>query len=375
MGVIKSSNLSYPFFIFMNHTTWIELNRSHLEYNVAQYSNWLPKGTLVSPVIKANAYGHGLYEIASMHEQNPLIKRLCVIDTKEALTLRKSGITKPILVLGYINSSFDDIVRNNIDLSVYDMQTINHLHQTARKHNRVINVHLKVDTGMSRLGVFPQECTTYMQYIKSLSGLYLQGIWSHLSSGNNPAIVQQQENIFKAIKHQLTETHLSNSHGSLQIQKNYSFARIGSGLYGYLLTENKKLQAKLKPVLSLKSKIIFIKNLPPHSHIGYQQLYTTTTSTTIAILGIGYHDGINSKLIRGGKVIIHGHYAPILSINMNMTTVDISHIPQSQVGDTVILLGQELNAQITAYDWQKLLNLNLRESLAKLDSSIPRFIM
>lgn len=359
----------------MKPTTWIEINRSHLEHNLAQYQIWLGNKTGIAPVIKANAYGHGLCEIASICDNSEFVQRLCVVNTQEALQLRKYGIKKSILVIGYTNSDLQEVVLNNIDISVYDMHTINQLQNTAARLQKTINVHLKVDTGLSRLGIFPKEVQTYITYIHNLSNLHLQGIWSHLSSGNDTEIVHEQEKIFAAVKQNNLQTHISNSHGSMQIQNNYSFARIGSGIYGYLLTGNKQQQSVLKPVLSLKSTIIYIKTLPVGTHVGYQQGFTTTTPTTIAILGIGYYDGINSKLIHGGKVIIHGQYAPILSINMNMTTVDISHIPQCKIQDTVILLGEEDNKKISGYSWQKVLNLNLRESLTKLESSIPRIII
>tara|TARA_Y100000588_G_scaffold370239_1_gene440135 strand:- start:4200 stop:5339 length:1140 start_codon:yes stop_codon:yes gene_type:complete len=360
----------------MNHTTWIEINRSNLEHNVAQYQQWISSTIAVAPVIKANAYGHGLYEIASIYESNTTVKRLCVIDSKEALLLRQHNIQKPILILGYIDSPLEMIAKHNIDVTVYDLQTIKYLNQAAIKADRIINVHLKVDTGMSRLGIFPEEVATYIQYIKKLEGINLQGIWTHLSSGNDANSVHEQEQLFQQLEFpQHLQTHISNSHGSMHIAHTYSFARVGCGLYGYLLTKNKEKQQSLKPVLSLKSKVIHIKHLPAKKHIGYQQLFTTSQPTTIAILGIGYYEGINSKLIHGGRVIINGHYAPIISINMNLTTIDITNIPQCVVGDIAIFLGQDNTLSITGYDWQQILNLNLRESFAKLESSIPRFII
>lgn len=360
----------------MNYSTWIEIDRANLEHNILQYHSWLPKGTMIAPVIKANAYGHGAYQIASIHEQNTFVSRLCVVHSQEAILLRKAGIKKPILVIGYINSDYKEIALHNIDVTVYETTTINDLNQAALHTNTFINVHLKIDTGMSRFGIDPKDFNYYLDLINQSKGLKLQGLWSHLSSGNNKKIVLEQEKLFQPfiIKNNL-EYHIGNSLGSLKTKLHYSFVRIGIGLYGYLLTKNKSLQQALKPVLSLKTKIAHIKHLEKNRHIGYKRLFTTTKPITIAILSIGYYDGIDPLLINGGKVIIHGHYAPILSINMNLTTIDISDIPNCAVHDTVTILGTDGNSMLTAYDWQKILKKNIRECFTRFETSLPRIII
>lgn len=359
----------------MNYTTWIELNRSNLEHNIIQYQKWLPKGTAINHVIKANAYGHGLTQIASIHEKNPNLARLCVVNTQEALELRNHGIKKPILVLGYINSELEKVITNNIDITVYDQATIKSLNTAAQRLNKVVTVHLKVDTGMSRFGICPTQLQQYVNLIKNCSHFNLQGIWTHLSCSNDPQVVHQQEELFKTCHQFNLEIHIANSLGSLNCKYQYDSVRIGSGLYGYLLTNDKQKQQALKPVLSLKTKILHVKQLSKGSHVGYQRLHTTTKPTTIAILGIGYHDGINSKLVGKAHVIIHGKLAPIISINMNFITVDITHIPDCQIDDTVTVLGKEDNVQISAYDWQKILDKNIRECLTNLERSLPRIIV
>lgn len=359
----------------MNYTTWIEINRSRLEHNVEQYKSWLPANCSIAPVIKANAYGHGLYQVASIHETNNKISYLCVVNSQEALSLRKQKITKPILVLGYINSDLKEIIANKIEITVYDLTTIKMLNNVAIQLQTKVNLHLKIDTGMSRLGIEPNKLTTYLNEISSCSGVQLCSIWSHLSSGNNKQLVQEQEQLFKQCYQQHIPIHLTNSQGSLKCNFSYDFARIGSGLYGYLLTTQKEKQQALLPILSLKTKIVHIKQLDKNRHIGYQRAYTTTTPTTIAILAIGYDDGLDSQLAGKGKVILHGKYANILSINMNFTTIDITNIPDCNIHDTVAILGQEQNCIISAYDWQRSLHKNIRECLTNLESSLPRIIV
>lgn len=355
----------------MKPLTWIELNKANLEHNVNLYRQWLPEQTSIAAVIKGNAYGHGLIEIAKLHEQNPNVTRLCVVNTQEALQLKAAGITKTIFVMSYINSDLSQLVHQNIELAVYDLHTIQELNNIAIAHKTTFNVHLKVDTGLSRLGISPADTKFFIATITKLPGLKLHAIWSHLSSGNNQQTTLEQEDTLISCNSNNIDTHLTNSLGSmLSLNKAHTFARIGLGLYGYHL--DKKIP--LKPVLSLKSTIIHIRDVAKGCSIGYLQAYSVKQNMRIAIVSIGYNDGINPNLAGNGFIIIHGQLAPIISINMNLTTIDISNIKQCKTGDTATLLGQDGNELITAYDWQKILKTNIRETFCKLNSNLRRLI-
>lgn len=359
----------------MKHMTWIEINRSYLEHNIAQYKSWLPRETMIAPVIKANAYGHGISEIASIHENNQLVNKLCVTNTEEGLILRQDGIKKNILVLSYINSRLSDVILNNLEITISDMATLHELNKAALQLQQKIKIHLKVDTGMSRLGILPHEVNTYLNEITLLPGLELIGIWSHLSDAKDKHKVQQQEQLFQTINNKkVAELHIANSLGSLHTHTNYSFSRVGIGQYGYLLAPD-EYRNKLKPILSLKTRIIHIKDIPAHTSVGYMETYKTTKPTKLAVLSLGYYDGLNSNLIRGGKVILHNQYAPIISINMNLTTIDITHIPHCKKYDTVTILGNEQSCELSAYNWQSTLHKNIRELLSRLEKTLPRIIV
>lgn len=360
----------------MKQATWIEIDRLALEHNVSQYKSWIPSRTGIAPVIKANAYGHGLYQIGHLHDQNKDVTRLCVANSQEALMLRHYKIKKPILILSYVHpQDFNDVVMHNIDVVVGDMLTIKTLHHTAIKLQKKVNIHLKIDTGMSRFGILPDQVNIFLNEIKNLPGLHLQGIMSHLSSSNKPHIVHEQEQIFEPFRQDNVELHMTNSLGTLHCQYEYDFTRIGIGLYGYLLINKPNYKRALKPVLSLKTLIVGIKQLHKGAHIGYQRIINVKKPTKIAVLGIGYFDGLTPDLMHIGYVIIHGKLAPILSINMNLTTVDITNIPECTMHDIATILGQDGDAQITAYDWQILLNKNIRICFAALEASIPRIIV
>lgn len=360
----------------MNYTTWIEIDRSNLEHNVSVYKSWIPHATAIAPVIKGNAYGHGLSQIGYLHDQNKLVARLCVANSTEALLLRQHNIKKPILVLSYVTPDhLEEVIMNHIDVAVTDLQTIKILNKAALKLNKKLNIHLKIDTGMSRLGFFPHQVTEIVHEIKKLPGLHLQGIFSHLSSSNKPKIVHEQEKIFEPFRSDNVELHITNSLGTLNCTYQYDFARIGLGLYGYILTKNKVFKQALKPVLSLKTRIIHIKQIEKNAHLGYQQQISIKKTTKIAILGIGYFDGLSPDFANHGYVLIHGKFAPILTINMNLTTVDITNIPECMIHDAVTILGEQDGKIISGYDWQSLLNRNMRMFFAGLDASLPRIIV
>jgi alanine racemase len=360
----------------MNYTTWIEINKFALEHNVDQYQRWLPANTGIAPVIKANAYGHGLAEVGLLHEQNSKIVRLCVANTQEGVDLRRAGVTKPILVLGFINTSMQSILDYNLDMIVSDLETIRELNNVGALHHKKINVHLKIDTGLSRLGIFPKDFNQFMQAIKESLYLNLQGICSHLIEACNQVSVHEQEELLKPFCMPGLQIHTANSHGSLLAKYSYDFVRIGAGLYGYLPEADEARQNLLKPILSLKTRVIGIKNIAAGTTVGYGRTYTATRSTKLAVLGMGYFEGINPDLSNTGKVLIHGRFAPIVGrINMNYFTVDVTDMPQTQLHDVATVLGHDGNHEISAYDWRIGAKKNVRIFLAQLNPNIAKIVV
>ncbi len=360
----------------MNYTTWIELNRAALEHNIMQYKRWLPEKTSIAPVIKANAYGHGLAQIGLLHDMNPHVSRLCVASSSEGVALRQAGVQKPILVLGFINSGIQSVIENDLDMIVSDVATIQALNSAAQAVKKVINVHLKIDTGLSRLGIFPEQVSYFKSLIAQCNNLKLQGICSHLIESCNKESTNEQENIFKEFFDRSLQIHIANSHGSLHAQFVYDFVRIGAGLYGYLPEADPILQSKLYPVLSLKTRVIGIKNIVAGATVGYARTYTASRPTKLAILGMGYFEGINPDLANTGQVLIHGRFAPIVGrIMMNYFTVDVTDIPNVQMHDVATVLGRDGSYFISAYDWRIGSRKNVRICLAQLNPLIPKIVV
>jgi alanine racemase len=360
----------------MNYTTWIEINKTALLDNVDQYCHWLSPNVGIAPVVKANAYGHGLVEIGMLHEQNNKIVRLCVANSQEGVDLRRAGVQKPILVLGFINTSLQDVVDFNLDMIVSDLATMHDLNNIGKKNNKKINVHLKIDTGLSRLGIFPQDYPLFINELKMMPYLNLQGICSHLIQACNQESVHEQEEILRPFYQPGLQFHTSNSHGSLHSKYQYSFVRIGAGLYGYLPEADEIKQSLLSPILSLKTKVIGIKNIPAGTTVGYARTYMATRPTKIAVLGMGYFEGINPDLSNTGKVLIHGQIAPIVGrINMNYFTVDVTDIASVGMHDVATVLGRDGDHTISAYDWRIGAKKNVRIFLAQLNPSIPKIVV
>lgn len=356
---------------------WIELSQSAIEANAQQFQAWLGSSTQIAGVVKSNAYGHGLVPIGMLYESCETINSLCVINLTEAVTLRKNGIKKPILVMGYLELSYDLIIQHSIEVIIYDFAIAQSLNDVGQKHQQQVIVHIKFDTGMSRLGLKASEIDNFIDQIKKLPWITIKGIFSHLGESYNSTVTQAQEAVFAKIMNRGLTTHLSNSHGSLITQTNtYSFARIGIGLYGYLAKQTQEQQALLKPVLSLKTRILQIKSVTAGSFVGYDGMYQAQSDITIAILAIGYAEGLDARLSNIGSVIINDQLAPIIGrICMNLTIVNITRIHNCTVGQVVTILGSEGKTSITAYDWSNSTKASTYNLLTKLSSSLVKIIV
>lgn len=356
---------------------WIELSASAVAHNAAQFVQWLGTNTLIAAVIKSNAYGHGLVEMATLYDQCPDIAALCVINLSEAVRIRQYGISKPIFVIGYLDLPYDTIVQHDIQVVLYDLDIAQALNEVGKLHQKSIRVHIKFDSGMSRLGILPADLAEFIDQLKILPWITIVGIFSHLAQGYDVLRTGQQEDLFATARALNLPTHLANSHGSLVVAAhNYNLARIGIGLYGYLHRHSHEKQTQLKPVLSLKTRILQIKSVPAGTLIGYDGMFCAPTNMTIATIAVGYHEGIDARLSNCGFVIVNGKLAPIIGrVCMNLTIIDISQIPGCITGQIVTILGKEGDISISAYDWSAITKASVYNHLTKLSSDIPKIIV
>lgn len=345
-----------------NAVTWVEVSKQAIFHNLTLYKNLVGHATMLAPVIKSNAYGHGITTIAQLCDQHPAVEWFCTVSLSEAIHVRLLGIKKPILVLGIMDEDLARAVEYDIDLVAYDKNSMQELQNAAKKYNKKAFVHIKVDTGLSRLGNLIPETIDLVTRIQTLPNLEIRGIFTHFSDIESGTLKFAQLQLQRfhdllAILEKNGKTipvkHISCSAALTVLpQSHYSFARLGIALYGlWPSCENKDFVQNnygdfhLQPVLTWKTKVIQVKEIPALSFIGYDRTYVTTRTTKIAILPVGYWDGYNRLLSNNGYVIIHNQRAPIRGrIAMNMTMVDVTDFSHITSGDEVTLLGPGITA-------------------------------
>lgn len=363
---------------------WIQLDRAALAHNVQALQALLPPGRQLMPAIKANAYGHGAVPIA--RELSLLgISSFCVACLEEGIQLRKGGIKGEILILGYTHpDQFPLLRRYKLTQTVVDFPYAARLNQFGK----TLPVHLAVDTGMHRLGE-PSHHLEQICEIFAMKHLDIQGIYTHLctADGAGPqdrAYVQRQVQAFSQLLEELRnrglnlpKIHLQASYGLL----NYphlpgNYARVGIALYGLLSAYQDLTAAKadLRPVLSLHARVATVKPLSPGSAAGYGLTFVAQRPTQVAVVTIGYGDGLPRSL-SGGEVLIGGQRAPIIGrICMDQTLVDVTDLPAVQAGDEVVLIGTSGSGTITAYDLAQQSDTITNEILSRLGPRLERIL-
>lgn len=374
-----------------NPYTWIEINKSALEHNLSQYKKVIGPQAFLGAVVKSNAYGHGMLPIAQLCQASNAVDWLCVSTLSEAITLRKINITKPILVVYFIETDPSLALAYDIDLMVSDYQTLEQLNHMGIAHAQKIKIHLKIDSGMSRFGFLPHEALAVLEKIKTMAGVQLQGIYSHLAQAANDdqSVNRMQEAEFYKVLDMVEREHiaipfkhLSNTAGTTSLGIGRSnLVRVGLGIYGWWpsqsnkdVTQKKYPWFELKPVLTLKSRIHQVREIGPDCFVGYDRTFKTTRRTKIAVLPIGYYDGYDRRLSSKGITLIRGHYAPVIGIiAMTSTLIDVTDIPGVQANDEVVLMGDY--EKITPTHLANVIgSFNAREIMTRLNPEIPRVI-
>ena len=363
---------------------WIELDRANLRHNVKVLQTLLPVGCELMPAVKANAYGHGANLIST--ELNAIgIVHFCVATVIEGEELRKNGITGEILILGYTApEQFSLLCRWHLTQTVLDAAYAEALNAYGEK----IDVQIKLDTGMHRLGERCESLDTVSQ-IFQYENMNIVGVFSHLcvSDGTMPQeknFTLAQGRAFHTAIAQLRargcccpKVHLLASYGLLNYPElGGDYARVGIALYGALSDkrDEETCTVDLRPVLSLKARVALIKNLYPGERAGYGLQFTTEHTAKLAVLAIGYADGLPRSLSCGiGAVLLHGRKAPIVGrICMDQTIVDITGLPPVFPGDEAILIGSSGRLNITASDLAEQAHTISNEILSRLGARLER---
>ncbi len=364
----KRHSATAPFSMPFGPNSWIELSTTTIEHNITQYKKIIGNNVALAPVIKANAYGHGMREIAQLLDDNQHIERVCVAKLTEALTLRKQGFKKPILVLSILDSAPEEAIINNINVTIWDLKTAEIFNAVAKKLGKNAQLHIKVDTGLSRMGPIYSNAVQLIMSCSKLEHCTIEGVFTHFSNSENTDLsfanlqIERFTNIIEQIKKQNINPpliHCASSAGQTVLpSSHFTMARLGIGLYGlWPSPDNQKTtnvlhpNFSLQPVMKWKTRINMIKTVPAHSFVGYDLTYKTERETRIAVLPVGYADGYNRLLSNKGTVKIKNQYAAVIGrVAMNLTMVDVTHIKDISLDDEVLLLGKDphVNAQTIA---------------------------
>ena len=331
----------------MSHRAWAEIDRGAVRHNLARVRRRAGRARVMA-VLKANAYGHGAIEMARLLVAEG-VNALGVGDSGEALELRGAGIKAPILIVGgVIPGELPRVVRGDIEVNLHTTQTAHELNAEAARQGRSVRVHLKIDTGMGRLGMQPFEAVPFLHSLRRLKNLRLVGLCTHFSSPGevNPAFTTRQLEHFKLAVEVAQRLGLGDLvlHASSSLaffsRKDacFNMVRAGIALWGHL--PGLKGGHGLRPALQLKTRIMFLKDVPEGTPIGYGRTCYTQAPARIATLPIGYDDGYRTAMSNRAQVLVRGKRCPVVGrISMDYTTIDVSHVRGAGVGDEVALLG------------------------------------
>ena len=339
----------------------IEIDLACLRHNFSKVRKLVGQSTAVLAVVKSDAYGHGMVPVARELE-NLGAEYLGVSNCREAVTLRQGGAKSPILLLlGVEEDELDHVIKYSLTPVIFRSDVAKAISAAALAADTKIPVHLKIDTGMGRLGVPYVEAESFFELILSLEGIRVDGILSHFASADehDKSFSKQQLETFLQVLTRADNigmnfryAHIANSAGVIDLPDSYlQLVRPGLMLYGGPPSQELHHPITLEPVMTLKTRVLQLKEVPSGSPIGYGCTYTTSRPSIIATLPVGYDDGYDRLLSNRGEVLVRNHRAPVVGrISMCLTTVDVTDIPEVQPDDEVVLLGRQGEEEITAHD-------------------------
>lgn len=358
--------------------------------NIAGMAAEMRQGTKIIGVIKADGYGHGAVPIARELETMDIMYGFAVATEEEAVILRKAGIAKPLLVLGYtFPYSYREMIEKDIKMAVFRKDTLRQLSETAAAMGKQAGVHIKVDTGMCRIGIWPDE--EGMEFVKTAlqtPHIVVEGIFTHFAKADeenkNPARKQLErfrdfiDRIEKETGYRIPLCHCANSAGMLELREaDMDAVRAGIALYGlWPSKETARDRVDLRPAMELKSRIIYVKEIEAGAEVGYGGTFTAPWRMRIATVPAGYGDGYPRGLSNKGYVLVHGKKAPVIGrICMDQFMIDVTDIPAVSEGDTVTLIGRDGKEEITMEELGELSERFHYELACCIGKRVPRIYL
>ncbi|MFQ5612527.1 MAG: alanine racemase [Anaerolineae bacterium] len=369
-----------------NLLTWAEIDLEAIAHNVKAVKAHLGPEVSVMAVVKANAYGHGAVPVA----RTALAAGadwLAVNRVEEGAALRQAGVRARILVLGYCPpAQATAVVEERLTPAVTTLETATALADRTRLSSRPLPIHLKVDTGMGRFGLLPEEVVDFARALQNLPSLQLEGIFSHFAVADEADTtfsrqqIQSYREVIAAVEAagiNLPLKHLANSAAALVLPNaRYHLVRLGIAMYGLPPSNEIKWPVGLRPAMTLKTRIARLRILPAGASIGYGRTYVTPAPTPIALAPIGYGDGYPRLCSNRGAMLVRGQRAPVVGrVSMDQTSLDVSDIDQVTQDDEVVVFGRQGEAEITADEvamWAETINY---EIVTRLAARVPRIYL
>ncbi len=371
--------------------TWAEVSARRLRLNFRSIQDFVSPAVTVCAVVKADAYGHGAQACARALEAEGA-QWFGVTSTHEGMLLREAGVTGRILVMaGFFPGEEDALFQHHLTPTIWSHEHVEQLEQAGERRGESIRVHLKVDTGMARLGCSMAELPEIARRLHAAKHVHTEGFFSHLASADviGARDVDAQMAQFERARGMVNEAgltpellHIANSAAVASRPQSWmNFVRPGLSLYGYypaLTSANGPLphdsyQARLKPALTWKTRVLALRDVPAGQAIGYSGAYVTRAPARIATLPIGYADGLNRHLSSKGRVIVRDACAPIVgNVAMDLTIIDVTAIPNVELGDEVTVLGASGHGSITPFEHAQLCGTVPYEILCAISKRVPR---
>ncbi|MDP8298630.1 MAG: alanine racemase [Candidatus Tantalella remota] len=362
--------------------TWAEIDLEAVRHNLSCIKGILADGMNVMAIVKANAYGHGITEVSRVLVDSG-VDYLGVATVDEAIILRKSGLDIPILVLGSVLSEeARAAVDNDITLTLCNPALLNTLSNITLNKGTIPKVHIMVDTGMGRLGVWHEEALEFIREVEARGNIEIEGVYTHFSSaGRDKLVTRMQINDFEKVIQDMEECgiHVKYKHAANSIAvvdwkiSHLNLVRPGILFYGVYPKRSFARELRLKPVMNLKTRIVHLKDTPAGRAISYGRTYITQKDTKIATIPIGYADGYGRILSNKAKALVRGRFVRVAGIvTMDQTLLDVGHIKGVSIGDEVVLIGKQGESEISIERIAKLAGTIPYEILSAITDRVPR---
>jgi len=375
---------------------WVEISRSALLHNLGEFRRILGKGPALMAVIKSNAYGHGLLEVASIAIEAGA-NWLGVNEIDEGLALRDAGHLVPVLVMGMVPiARIDEAIQNGLRCVIYDLERAKAFSEAASRAERVANLHIKVETGLHRQGIEPEKLLDLAQFIHDSPWLELDGLSTHFANiedTTDQTFAQIQLGRFRESLTKLERAdlrpaiaHCACTAAAMVVpETTFDMVRVGVGMYGLWPSKETQLSVYMRsseprialhPVMTWKTRIAQVKKAPRGTPIGYGCTEVATHNATIAVLPVGYYDGYDRGLSNQGQVLIRNERAYVRGrVCMNMMMVDVSHLDNVRVGEEVVLLGGHEKEHLAAEFIASQLGTINYEVVTRVGSHMPRMVV